>query len=172
VENGNADAAEYVPMQPIYEDRFHLSPERARTQVRFVIRDQCDVGRSAATLNVVRTASGEDATFDAEVLFNHLESQQTRSFDRGDALGQASATISAPHDRPNAPLVTFGSYGTRQQSAKEPRRGIRDFLVKHKAVPYRPRIGIDTQRCGNCFLYRGTAEQRADEMIRCVPLRP
>jgi hypothetical protein len=129
--NGSADAAQYVPMQPIHEQRFHRSPDGSGTQVCFVIRDQCDIGRVAATMYVVRTTLREDARFDAEPLFNDLESQQTRRFHGGDALGQVSAAVCAADDSPNASFVTFGSQGMRQQRAKEPCRGAGDFFIEH-----------------------------------------
>jgi hypothetical protein len=123
--------------------RFQRAPEKARTQVRVIIRGQHHLGSTATEVDLVRTTEREEATLDPQTLFNNLESQDMRWFNGGDALYQISFLVCAAHRCSDAGLVTFGSDWVGQQCAKKERRVPGNFFIEHDPIPNCFRTGVE-----------------------------
>ena len=94
--HGGGNTAEDVEVELFHQKRFQRTPQIPWAKERLIIRDQHHLAGIARCLDVVRTAKREDATLDAQALFDDFESQQVRGFTRGDALCQVAPAVCAP----------------------------------------------------------------------------
>ena len=152
--------------------RFQRTPQTPRAKERLVIRDQHHLAGISRGMDVVRTAKREDATLDAQALFNDFESQQMRWFTRGDALCQVAAAVCAPHRFTNLGLVALGADWVGQQRAKKEGRPPGNFLIEHDVIPdlFGATIKADPRR--DSFIDRFPPDQRTHKPRPSRCMRP
>lgn len=170
--SSGANAAENVAMELAHQERFQGTPQETGAQVRAVTRNQHNVARIAAGMDLIRTAMREDATFNPQTLLNDLELQQCRWFNRGDSLEQIPSSVPAAHCCPNVILVAFGSDWLGQQGAKKERRAPGNFLKKHEVTPDCFRAGVEVKPRRDGFAHPFAREEQTHESIPSSSMVP
>ena len=159
-------------MELSHQKPFQRTPQTPRAKERLIIRDQHHLAGISGGMDAVPTAKREDATLNAQALFNDFESQQMRWFTRGDALCQIAAAVCAPDRFTNLGLVALGADWVGQQRAKKEGRAPGNFLIEHDVIPdlFGATIKADPRRDSFIDRFRPTSELTSrDHPAACVP---
>ena len=153
-------------MKLTHQARFERPPQKSRAKVRPVTSGQEHVGCILTGMDLIRTANGNCAALNPQMLLNNLELQEMRRLNTGDALYQIPVRVNAADHCPNAGLLAFGSNRMRKQRTKKERRLSGNLLIQHDVIPEHFRAGVQVNPCCHRFTYGYTGEQPTHEPIQ------
>jgi hypothetical protein len=123
-------------MKSMPEISFDGSPAKTRPEIAGVMRRQRELRAVGVFPQIVRALPRPEGFLDAEVLFDHLETEPAPWLDRRDAFDQVSAFIHAANQITYQGLVPLTTHRSREQEPKDGPWSARDILEKHQSLPY------------------------------------